>query len=188
MKFKTWNTMYVDVAAMCAFALLLLMAYFVGIQPVIQRYQGFGRMVEKLENQQHIEMELSGQVAKLAAGLTDVKQQLADNAIKLTPATQINSHLARLATLTGQCGLKLDQLRPDKSLDGPRYKTVPIYLVGSGDFPACARLLKKLQQDFPDTSVASFDMQGDPANPEAPTRLKVDLLWYALADKLISAR
>jgi hypothetical protein len=78
--------------------------------------------------------------------------------------------------------LKIDQLRPGKSLNGSRYQTVPIYLVGSGSFSTCVKLLRELQRGFPDTSVASFEVKGDPTKPNEPTKLRVDLLWYALPD------
>jgi hypothetical protein len=44
-----------------------------------------------------------------------------------------------------------------------------------------------LQREFPDTSVASFEVSGDPTNPKEPTKLKVDLLWYAVGDRIAAA-
>jgi len=182
MNFKKIKPWYIDLAAAGICALLALIAYVVGVYPVIRRHQGFALRATELEVQQKKVRKLFGKVAHVASEITQIKQELADNTIELKPADQVNSHLARLAALAGKCGLKLDQLRPDKPLNSSRYQTVPIYLAGSGNFPACVKLLRELQRGFPDTSVASFEVKGDPTKPAEPTKLRVDLLWYALAD------
>jgi len=184
MNIRNLKPLYVDLGALGVFALLAVIAYAVGIHPVIERHRGLGLRESELKDYQATAGELSGKVAQVAAEITRIKQELSDNAIKLKSADEINSHLARLAAVTGKCGLKLDQLRPDKYLSGPRYQTVPIYLAGSGSFPECVKLLHKLQREFPDTSVASFEVSGDPSKPEEPTRLRVDLLWYAMSEQI----
>ncbi len=178
-KYKPWQ---IDLAAAGVCVLLAVIAYVVGVHPVIKRHQGFDLRAAELKVQQKKARQLSGKVAHIASAITQIKQELANNTVELKSASQINSHLARLAALTGQCGLKIDQLRPGKSLNGSRYQTVPIYLVGSGSFSTCVKLLRELQRGFPDTSVASFEVKGDPTKPNEPTKLRVDLLWYALPD------
>jgi Tfp pilus assembly protein PilO len=182
MKFKKFKPWHIDLMAVGICALLALIAYGVGVYPVIRRHQGFALRATELKAQQKRATKLSGKVAHVASEITQINQELADNTLQLKPSGQVNSHLARIAALAGKCGLKIDQLRPDKSLKGSRYQTVPIYLVGSGDFPACVRLLQELHRGFPDTSVASFEVTGDPTKPTEPTKLRVDLLWYALAE------
>ena len=186
MKFKNWKPLYVDLAAMGLCAVLALLAYVVGVHPVIRRHQSFDLQEAELKVQQGKARKLSAKVARVASEVTRINQKLANNVIELKPAGQINSHLASLAGLAGECGLKLDQLRPDKSLNGARYQTVPIYLAGTGSFPACVKLLRELQRRFLDTSVASFEVKGDPTKPTEPTKLRIDLLWYALADMDLS--
>ena len=182
MKLTKFKPLYIDLAALGICALLALIAYVVGVYPVIRRHQGFGLREAELKVQHEKARKLSAKVRQVASEIVEIKQELADNTIELQPVGQVNSHLARIARLAGQCGLKLDQLRPDKCLNGSRYQTVPIYLVGSGSFPACVKLLRELQRGFPDTSVASFEVKGDPAKPSEPTNLRVDLLWYAMAN------
>ena len=188
MKFIKLKPWYIDLTALGICALLALIAYAVGVYPVIRRHQGFDLRAAELKVQQEKARKLSGNVARVASEITRINQELADNTIELKPVGQVNSHLARLAALAGECGLKLDRLRPDKCLNGSRYQTVPIYLVGSGNFPACVKLLRELQRGFPDTSVASFEVKGDPTQPAEPAKLRVDLLWYALADVDLSKR
>ena len=179
MKIKNLRPLHIDLGALGVFALLTLGAYLFGVHPVIERHKSLDNRAVELRGQQSRDRELSIEVAHVASEITKLNQELSDNAIKLKSVDQINSQLARLAALTGNCGLKLDQLRPDKSLNGSRYQTVPIYLAGSGSFPECVKLLHELQRSFPDTSVASFEIAGDPTKPKEPTRLRVDLLWYA---------
>ena len=186
MKFAKFKPLYIDLAAVGICALLALIAYVVGVRPVIRRHQGFALRETELKVRQKKARKLSARVAHVASEITQIKQELADNIIELKPVGQVNSHLARIARLAGHCGLKLDQLRPDKRLSGSRYQTVPIYFVGSGSFPACVKLMRELQRGFPDTSVASFEVKGDPTKPAEPTKLRIDLLWYALADMDLS--
>jgi len=186
MNFTKWKLLHIDLAAVGVFAFMVLIAYVVGVHPVLRQHQNFILREVELGVQQGKATKLSMRIARFASRIMQIKQELADNVIKLKPASQVNSHLARMAGLVNQCGLKLDQLRPGKSLNGPRYQTVPIYLVGTGNFSACAKLLQELQRCFPDTSVASFEVKGDPTKPTEPTKLRVDLLWYAVADVDIS--
>ena len=188
MKFIKFKPLYMDLAALGVCGLLALIAYLVGVRPVIERHEGFYLRQAELKVQQGKARGLSANIVHVASEVTQVKQELADNRIQLKSPDQVNSHLARIAALAGQCGLKLDQLRPDKPLYSSRYQTVPIYLAGSGDFPTCVKLLRELQRTFPDTSVASFEVKGDPTKPSEPTNLRVDLLWYALADMNLSKR
>ena len=187
MRLTKIKPLYIDIAAMSLLTAMALIAYFVGVRPVIQRQDGFHLREAELVVQQGKARKMSTIVAQVASEITKIKQKLVENAITLKPAAQVNQQLARLASITGKCGLKLDQLRPDKSLNGSRYQTVPIYLVGSGSFPACVKLLQELQRSFPDTSVASFEVNGDPTKPDEPTKLRVDLLWYALADDIAAS-
>jgi hypothetical protein len=182
MNFTKLKPLYIDLSAVGIGIVLALIAYAVGVYPVIRRHQGFALREIELTDQQKKARSLSTKLADVASEITQINQELADNTVELKPVSHINSHLARIATLSGRCGLKVDRLRPDKCLNGTRYQTVPIYLVGSGSFPACVKLLQELQRNFPDTSVASFEVKGDPTNPKEPTKLRVDLLWYALTD------
>ncbi len=186
MNLTKWKPLHIDLAGAGVFVLLALIAYMVGVYPVIQRHQNFVIREAELAVQQDKARKLSVRIARVASQITQIKQELTDNDINLKPASQINSHLARMARLVNRCGLKLDQLQPGKSLNGPRYQTVPIYLVGTGNFSACAKLLRELQRNFPDTSVASFEVKGNPTKPKEPTTLRVDLLWYAVADMQLS--
>jgi len=186
MKLTSLKPLHVDLAAIGVLLLLTGAAFMVGVYPVIQRYQSFHMREDELRARQGKDRVLSAQVAQVASKITHIQKELADDAIRLKSPGRINEQLARLASLTGKCGVKLDQLRPDKSLNGSRYQTVPIYLVGTGNFQSCVKILQELQRKFPDTSVASFEIKGDPAKPSEPKKLSVDLLWYALADMDLS--
>jgi len=174
---------HVDIAGIAICGILVAGAYFVGIRPIILRREGLAVQLARLKDQHRNAGELSAKVARIASQITEIKKELADNPIHLQPAGRINSRIARIADLAGECGLKLDQLRPDKSFSGSRYHTVPICLVGTGSFPTCVKLLRALQRSFPDTAIASFEVTGDPTKPQQPPRLTVDLLWYAASDE-----
>ncbi|MDP6543720.1 MAG: type 4a pilus biogenesis protein PilO [Phycisphaerae bacterium] len=187
MKIRNLKPLHIDLGALGCFVVMALIAYVLVVHPVIERHKGLDLREAELKTEQRKAQMLSSRVAQIASQITAIDQELSDSAIKLRSVAHINSHLARLTALTGECGLKLDRLRPDKCLTGSRYQTVPIYLFGSGSFPECAKLMHELKRNFPDTSVASFEITGDPTKPKEPTTLRVDLLWYAAGEELTSA-
>jgi len=177
---------HIDIAGIAICAVLVVAAYVVGIRPIVLRREGLSVQLARLKEQHENARKLSDKVARIASEITQIKQELVDNPIRLEPAGKINSRIARIADIVGGCGLKLDQLRPDKSFSGRRYHTVPICLVGTGSFPTCVKVLRVLQRTFPDTAISSFEVTGDPTKPLDPPRLRVDLLWYAAADQSLA--
>ena len=75
----------------------------------------------------------------------------------------------------------LGEIQPGKWTASLRYKSVLIRLVASGRFPDCVALLHRLRVDFPDTAVASFELTGEPSNPDTPAKFEINLVWYATA-------
>ncbi len=74
----------------------------------------------------------------------------------LRPASAINELLARVSAVAAACGVRLDDVRVGKPVNGDRYATLPLHAVGRGTYRDCVRFLHQLNYDCPDVGVAEF--------------------------------
>ena len=179
---------HVDLAGAAVCALLVLLGYLIGIRPLVVRRKEMAAQEAALDDRYRDAAKLAGTVTALKKRLAGVKKELAESPVKLQPANRINERIARVADLAADCGMKIDEIQPDKSFSTPRFQTVPIRVVGSGNFKACVKLLRTFRDAFPDTAISSFELKGNPRQPAAPARFQVELLWYAAADPRLARR
>ncbi|MBL7133358.1 MAG: hypothetical protein ISS78_04615 [Phycisphaerae bacterium] len=181
-KITAWQLCHVDAAGVAVCALLALLGYLVGIRPLVQRRENLVARETRLNVQKSDAQKLSGSASLVKERLARVRQALAASPVQLESAQYVNRRIARLAGLASDCAAKIDEIQPGEPAAAVRYRMVPIRLAGSGSFPACVRLLHRLQEVFPDTAVASFQLTGRPSEQAAPAVFRIDLIWYASAN------
>ena len=179
---------HVDLAGAAVCLLLVLLGYLIGIRPLVVRQKYVADQEAILADRRRSAAKLVGTVTALQNRLAGVKKELSESPIKLRPANRINERIARVADLAADCGMKIDEIQPDKSFSTPRFQTVPIRVVGSGNFKACVKLLRTFRDAFPDTAISSFELKGNPRESATPARFQVELLWYAAADPRLARR
>ena len=166
-------------AGICLAATLAF--YFIGIQPMLHRYTDLASQESTLKAHEQIALNLGTSLKIFRKKLVVTRQTLSDSPFQLKSSADVNMRIDKITTLAKECGLKLDELRPDSPTTGPRYETVPIYLTGIGNYRTCVALLHRLRRTFPDTTITSFELAGNPSNPKAAARFRISLLWYAAA-------
>ena len=179
-----WKLHHVDLAGVGVCAMLVLLSYFVGLRSLVLRQESLAEKEVRLGAQRRSAAKLVGNVAFLTSRLAGVKQALVENAIQLESADRVNHRIARVADVAAGCGLKIDGIQPEGPISGPRYRIVPIRLVGSGGFQTCAMLLRRFRQVFPDMAIVSFELSGNPQRPSTPAKFRTDLCWYTAAGNL----
>ena len=179
--YTKWQTYHLDAAGVLVCGVLAVLGYIVGIDPLVKQQEGLAAQEARLNVQRHDAVKLAGSTGSLERKLDELKRALDESPVQLQAAGSVNRRIARLASLAAECGMKIDEIQPGKWTASPRYKSVPIRLVAGGRFPACVALLRRLRKDFPDTAVASFELTGEPRNPEAPAKFEINLVWYAAA-------
>ena len=158
---------------------LTVLAYAVGVQPLLETRQHAAAQEGQLEERRATASELTATVTDLQRDLGKAKLDLARTPLRLQPAALINQRLEAVAQLAGECGVALDEMRPGAAADSPHYQTVPIRIVGSGRYPACTAFLRKLRGTFGDMGIRSFQTGNSGASPAKPTALfQADLVWY----------
>jgi len=170
---------HIDLAGGAVCAILVGLGYVVGVRPLLAHQSHVAEQKAHLATQRRDAVELADTVAALKDELVGVERDLAGSTVRLAPAYQVNRRIARVADLAADCGVKIDEIETGIPVTGPRYKIIPIHLVGRKSYPACVMLLRRLRQTFPDTAVASFELSRDPADPASAARFQIDLLWFA---------
>ena len=116
------------------------------------------------------------------ARLVDIQASLIKERIHLESARNINQRIARLTSLAAGTGLNVNEVLPGATVRGERFDSVPVRMNGTGSYPMCVAFLCKLTRTFPDTSVGSFELAGNPQKPGSPAEFHVDLIWHAAAE------
>jgi len=164
-------------AALClAFTALV---YFVGLDPLWQRYNEFTQQQSDVElKRQHTTLSAAS-LAAMHRKLGVLQQQLADSPTRLKPSTMINNRIAELTDLASRSSIKIEDISPARPFHGQRFDIVPLKVAGSGTYRTCTLFIHNLRKTFPDTSVASFSLSGNPSDPTEPSKFEFNLEWYA---------
>jgi Tfp pilus assembly protein PilO len=174
---KQWQ---VYAGALVAAAALSGGAYVAGLRPLMDRRAANVALDQELETRGE---RARAMAASLEAGrreLAEAKDALECQPLRLKPADQINLRLAAVTRVAGECGMTIDEVQPGAPADSPHYQTVPLRMVGSGSYPACAEFLHALRAQFPDTAIRSFDsLNKNPAMDAPEATFRFELTWFA---------
>ena len=173
---------YVDSAGAAICVGMTLIFALGGIAPLLRQRAAFAHHQASLAVQRQIASELAESLDSHEARLSAVRDMLTLSPFQLESSASINERIALVAGLARDCGLKIDEIQIGSSTRGLWYETVAIHLAGVGNYRTCATLLHRLRQSFPDTTVSSLRLSGDPGDPRAVAHFCVDLLWHAAPD------
>jgi len=114
--------------------------------------------------------------------LAEMRASLRKEKICLQSARNVNQRIASFTSLAAGTGLSVDEVLPGQTKRSPHFDSMPVRINGTGSYPTCVAFLCKLTKTFPDTSVNSFELTGDPQKPGLPAQFHVGLIWYAAAE------
>jgi Tfp pilus assembly protein PilO len=134
------------------------------------------------------EKDLNGFLVDQRDRLAEIRTSLLKEKIRLESARNVNQRIARLTSLAAGTGLSVNEVLPGATTPGERFDTVPVRMNGTGSYPTCVAFLCKLSSTFPDTSVGSFELAGNPQKPGSPAEFHVDLIWHAEAENARNKR
>jgi Tfp pilus assembly protein PilO len=158
---------------------LSMAAYVFGVQPLVDGRAQESAQLATLEERQASATQLSNSLGDLHRQLAAAKEQLERTPVRLQPASLINQRLEAVARLATDCQVTNDEMRPGSPADATHFQTVPIRIVGSGKYPACATFLKKLRETFGDMGVRTFSASNTAAGSENPSAiLNAELVWF----------
>jgi Tfp pilus assembly protein PilO len=158
---------------------LSVAAYMLGISPLLQQREHDTAQQQLLADRRATASQVSSAVANVQRDLAAAKQALANTPVRLQPATLVNQRLEAVARVATECGVALDEMRPGSAADSTHFQTVPIRIVGSGRYPACATFLRTLRATFGDMGVRTFQAANSAAASATPSALfQAELVWF----------
>ncbi len=175
----------IGIAIIIAAALPLL---FPGVNPLLRSTEHIDQLRTQLAVARRNEKDVNEFLVDQRARLAEIRISLRKERIRLESARNVNQRIASLTTLAAGTGLNVDEVLPGQAKRSTRFDSVPVRMNGTGSYPNCVAFLCKLTKTFPDTSVGSFELAGDPERPGSPARFHLDLVWYAEAEPAVSAR
>jgi Tfp pilus assembly protein PilO len=173
---KCWHIDAVGAAVALAFTAVLGLG---GFWPLVRDHQEHLAQKGQLASQKEQAARLESALASLQARLAAARQSLAENPLQLKAAANINRQLADISALAADTGLRIDDMRPDRSVPGAHYETVPVVVAGGGTYRTCSAFLGRLRRAMPDTAVSSLELAAGGGDPAAPGKFRFDLLWHA---------
>ena len=153
--------------------------YFLGIEPMRTGYEQHQQHQQQLSARKIEDHKLLATRRTLSQTLSKTELELRDSPLHLRSHDEINARVAQINDLATRTGAAIEEIRLDTPSDFPRYRTVPIHLVGRGNYGMFVALLARIVQAFPDTAVSSMELLGDAGRTDTPPRFEVQLVWYA---------
>lgn len=162
--------------AVCLAATLTI--YLFVLNPLVKQRAFLAGKRNELTVQKSESSRLSSSMLSLANQLTEAREDLSNNDIRLESSGRTNQRLAALTSLFTDCSLDVDDIQAGNISTGPMWDLVPINITGRGKYSQCIVFLHKLRQTFADISMDQLSLEGNPVASEEPGRFSFQLLWH----------
>ena len=175
-----WTRRHVDVGGAILCVLITLPVFLTPLNPLLRPQAASADQQGDTRSLGEKAGKLTASLAAHRARLEELNRVLGAEAVRLEPARDLNSRLAKLTDLAVLAGLRVDEILPGSGTSGPHSRKMPIYLRARGRLPVCATFLHRLSTSLPDTFARSFELVGNPQKPQDPPEFRVHLVWHAL--------
>jgi len=180
---KPWQ---VHAGGAAALAAITLLAYAMGMRPLLARWSAAASLRVAVDSRQQIAADVERKEAGLRDELNKVRTALDASSLTLQTAAFRNERLARLTELAADHDLSVNGVLTTDVVRDERYDMVPIRVEGTGSFPDFVRFLHDLNGRFRDTGVKAFELRGNPGRHSTEAFFRFEMVWYA-APSLASA-
>lgn len=171
----------IDMAGAAVCVALTGVVFVGGVQPMLERQAELSEAEVELQAKRAEAQQSELTLTSVRRQVSLAEQTVAARPLRLQPLERLNTWLALIAETAASSGVQLDQLEPRKAIHAQHYETVPIRVVGRGNYQAATRFLHDLHEAMPDTAVPALKLEGNPQDDggEVPAKFEFDLLWHA---------
>jgi Tfp pilus assembly protein PilO len=169
----------VDIAGLLVCILVLAGWYGLSIAPLRDARAQRNALLAELHPRREKLAEMHTQARSQETTLASVRGQILEGQLQLLPVDKVNRRLADITAAAREHGLRLDEIRPGEPAATRWFMTVPMRLLGSGDYPDIGAFLHWLPSSFPDVAVVAFEIRGEPESLDKAPRFVLNLVWYA---------
>ena len=171
----------IHIGGAVACALLLLVGWLMGVQPLMADNQQASSIVDQANDAEQQATQSKNALDQLNVQLEEVRTRLAQQPVSLDTAGQINPLLAQLAEWSEQHNLAITRTNSGQPLALAYYDYVPISLAGEGAYGDLLAFFTRLHEDRGDLGIVSFNVRRL-ANG-AGVSFDLELAWYVLSDQ-----
>jgi Tfp pilus assembly protein PilO len=175
-RYSIWH---VDVAGVVVCLAATVLAYTLGIVPVLADQAATTTKYQQLADLQRVTSRLNNTLLVLRSRCTALETQTRETQIKLWYTDQMNGRVAELTGLLDRCGMEVDTLKAGDPIVGPFCDVICIRLSGRGGYRQCQAFLSDLHRAAPDLSPAAFELMANPAKPELGGQFRMDFFWFS---------
>jgi len=175
----TWKSWRADVAGLCMVGAISVVGYLGAVQPALRSNEQQDLQQRDLAAQNEKAAQVTTSINVLKRQLVKLEQAAAESPLQLQSAQLSNQRLAELTRLASDNGLQVDGVRTGTISTGPHFELVPIHLSGRGAFKTSTAFLARLHEQFADMGLTAMMLTDNPGNPQWPTSLQLELVWYA---------
>lgn len=175
---KIRRAIWIDAAGVGACLAAAVLAYYVGISPLLEQRRLASIEQQELGVRQSRAAEIQDSIDELNVRLRVLREKLTDTDTKLAPVEMVNIRVAELTILLTGCSLAVDDINIGKAAKGRHCETVPIQISGRGGYVHCVQFLHSLSERLPDIHVASLNLKRSPAGQQEQHAFEFDLVWY----------
>jgi len=173
---------HIDLVGLAVVVVASLPLLFPRVNPLFRSTEYVDQQRTQLAISLRNERDLNAFLVDQRTRLAEIRASLRKEKIRLESARNVNQRIASLTSLAAGTGLNVSEVLPGETKRSNRFDSVPVRMNGTGSYPTCVAFLCKLTKTFPDTSVDSFELAGDPQKPGDPAQFNVNLIWYAAAE------
>jgi Tfp pilus assembly protein PilO len=174
-----WIWWRIDLAGAALCAAIAAGMCFGGILPLLAQHEQLQKLQQEISVQREQAAKMDATLASVRHKLDVSRQALTESPLRLEAASNVYRRLAEVSALASECGLTVDDIRPDRSVPGAYCETVPILMAGSGTYRTCTAFLNRLRRTMPDTGVASLELLANGAATSGGGKFRFDLRWHA---------
>ena len=182
-----WVSRAIDATGVGFCVAASITVYALGIAPLIEEKVFVVTQRHHLRAQRKTCAEVEASAEGLTRQLAEAERRLSEGQIRLEPSSRTNARVAALAVLLGEHGVEIDDVEIREVLPSSRCRVVPISIAGRGKYQKAVTLIHELNRTFADTSLAKFELLGNPGAPGQPAKIKLDVLWYTSPELQASA-
>jgi Tfp pilus assembly protein PilO len=183
----------IDAAGVAVCIAISLVVYVIAIDPAVQKRALLAQQRRELATQYDKCAKLKTSMTGLESQLAGTQDELNHSRVRLMSADQVNTRIAELTGVFGDCKLEVDdvQIGPGPvetgRIGGLQVDMLPISITGRGGYKQSAMFLHELGKTFPDMGLAKLELWGDPAKPDEPRRFRFEFLWHTVPKTVASA-
>ena len=163
-------------------AVLLLLGWAFGLEPLMSESQQATSVTEQAEQAELQAKQAQGQLDRLSDELQTVAAQLDEQPVHLLSANRINPLLAELAQWAELHDVVITRTNAGRREALTYYDYVPIQIAGEGAYGDFLSLLQQLHHERGDLGVITFGINRKPAGNGVA--FEVGLAWYVRSDDM----